>query len=92
MKQILLFFVLIAFCAPSVKVQNVFIKLDYEERANTSTWWKANEQVTFSLDDNRHNLYRTASPVCLKVRWDSIGDRTNVWFTDLKIDSLANPI
>lgn len=77
----------------SVNAQNREIKLDYEDRPATAGWWKDNNQVKFSLDERKKNQYALSSEVCLHVRWDSIpAGRTNVWFTDLKIDSLANPV
>lgn len=92
MKKMLLFASAILIVG-MVQAQKLEIKLHYEDRPNVSTWWKANKQVHFSLDDKKKHQYDKSSRVCLKVRWDSItGNRQNVWFTDLKIDSLANPV
>jgi hypothetical protein len=39
------------------------------------------------------NQQNPGSKVCLNVRWDSIPtNKSWCWFTDLKIDSLANPV
>jgi hypothetical protein len=77
----------------SANAQNREIKLDFEDRPATAAWWKDNNQVKFSLDERKKNQYTPSSDVCLHLRWDSIPTgRKNVWFTDLKIDSLANPV
>jgi hypothetical protein len=44
------------------------------------------------LDEKKENQQNPNSKVCLNVRWDTIpANKSWCWFTDLKIDSLANP-
>jgi hypothetical protein len=69
------------------------IVLHFEEKPNTMSWWRDNTQVKFLLDENKNHQQNKNSKVCLNVRWDSIpANKSWCWFTDLKIDSLANPI
>jgi hypothetical protein len=45
------------------------------------------------MDENKKHQQNKNSKVCLNVRWDSIpANKSWCWFTDLKIDSLANPV
>jgi hypothetical protein len=65
---------------------------NYEDKPNTSNYWRDNHQVKFLLDERKENQQNPNSKVCLNVRWDSIpANKSWCWFTDLKIDSLANP-
>jgi hypothetical protein len=68
------------------------IVLNYESKPNTLNYWRDNQQVKFLLDERNENQQNPNSKVCLNVRWDSIpANKSWCWFTDLKIDSLANP-
>jgi hypothetical protein len=68
------------------------IVLNYEDKPNTSNWWRDNNKVKFLMDENKNHQQEKNSKVCLNVRWDSIpANKSWCWFTDLKIDSLANP-
>ena len=68
------------------------VKLDFENKPPVKTWWKANDNVQFDLDTDQAHQKSALSKVCVKVRWDPIhADQQNTWFTDLKMDSLANP-
>jgi hypothetical protein len=69
------------------------IVLTYEDKPNTANWWRDNHLVTFLFDEDKNHQQNKASGVCLDVRWDSIpANKSWCWFTDLKIDSLANPV
>jgi len=68
------------------------IVLNYEEKPNTANWWRDNNHVKLLLDEKKENQQSPNSKVCLNVHWDSIpANKSWCWFTDLKIDSLANP-
>lgn len=69
------------------------IVLNYEDKPVTKNWWRDNSHVKFLLDERNENQQNPVSKVCLNVRWDSIPqNKPWCWFTDLKIDSLANPV
>jgi hypothetical protein len=69
------------------------IVLNYEEKPYTKNWWRDNSHVKFMLDESKENQQNPDSKVCLNLRWDSIPhNKPWCWFTDLKIDSLANPV
>jgi len=68
------------------------IVMNYEDKPNTVGWFRDNHQVKFLLDEKKENQQNPNSNVCLNIRWDSIpANKPWCWFTDLKIDSLANP-
>lgn len=68
------------------------IVINYEDKPNTANWWRDNNQVKFILDENKNHQQNSNSKVCMNVHWDSIpAGKSWCWFTDLKIDSLANP-
>jgi hypothetical protein len=68
------------------------IVVNYEDKPNTESWWRNNKQVQFLLDETQAHQPNANSKVCLNVRWDSIpANKPWCWFTDLKIDTLANP-
>jgi hypothetical protein len=72
--------------------QPLQIKLDYEERPKLDTWYRDNKNLQFFLDENKKHQYNKSSNVCIHIRWDSIKiNQRLVWFTDLKLDSLAGP-
>jgi hypothetical protein len=72
--------------------QKLDIKYDYENSPVVSGYWKANDQVKFEIDTEKKSQLNEVSKACLKVRFSNIrADQKNVWFTDLKMDSLANP-
>jgi hypothetical protein len=69
------------------------IVLNYEGKPNSANWWRDNNHVKFLLDEKKENQLNSNSKVCLNVQWDSIpSNKSWCWFTDLKIDSLANPV
>ncbi len=82
-------FVLQSQLAFSQKQQQILIN-DFENKPNTSGWWKDNPNVKFSYDENAVNQVDKQSKVCLYVRWDSVPkNRPWAWFTDLKADTFA---
>lgn len=90
--KILLIFILGFF---SLKVslaqekQTIMIN-DFENKPPTEYWWRVNEQVKFSYNQNKKDQVNEYSKTCLKIRWDSIpSNKPFTWFTDLKADSLA---
>jgi hypothetical protein len=85
---IILFFSLIAIAGSGQQK----IVIGYEDKPNTTSWFRDNNQVKFLLDERKENQQNPYSKVCLNVRWDSIpANKSWCWFTDLKIDSLAYP-
>jgi len=68
------------------------IILNYEDKVNTSTWRRGNNRVKLLLDEIRENQQNKNSENMPDIRWDSIpANKPWCWFTDLQIDSLANP-
>jgi len=63
---------------------------DFENKPNTTSWWRDNPQVKFLYDENKADQVNKKSKACLHVRWDSIpNNRTLTWFADLKADTFA---
>jgi hypothetical protein len=90
MKKITALFLFILVFSESWTQQKIVI--NYEDKPNTSDYWRDNQQVKFLLDEKKENQQNPNTKVCLNVRWDSIPvNKSWCWFTDLKIDSLANP-
>lgn len=86
-----IFFTVLLMYAFVAKCQQIQIKLDYEERPDLGAWYRDNKNVQFFLDDNKKHQYKSSSDVCIHIRWDSIKPNQQfIWFTDLKLDSLAN--
>ncbi len=89
MKDLIVFIFLLSLF--QVKAQQKIV-LNYEAKPNTAHWWRDNNHVKFLLDEKKGIQQNPNSKVCLNVRWDSIpANKSWCWFTDLKIDSLANP-
>jgi len=64
--------------------------LDFENRPNTSDWWKDNKDIKFTIDTKARNQINPKSKACLKVSWDQIPEtKAWTWFTDIKIDTFA---
>jgi len=86
-----LFLILLFMSLFVCKAQKAIVS-DYENKPNTSKWWRDNNQVKILLDEKKENQQNPHSKVCLNLHWDSIpANKSWCWFTDLKIDSLANP-
>jgi len=89
-KKIITIFLFILLIFESQAQQKIV--LNYEDKPNTASWWRDNNHVKLLLDEKKENQQSLNSKVCLNVRWDSIpANKSWCWFTDLKIDSLANP-
>jgi hypothetical protein len=90
-KQYLILFILILSLQIVVaqNKQEIMIN-DFENKPATESWWRDNEHVKFSYDQNKKDQLNKASKNCLHIRWDSIpSNKPFTWFTDLKADSLA---
>jgi len=71
------------------KKQEIMIH-DFEDKPQTESWWRDNENVKFSYDESKKDQVNMKSKVCLYVRWDTLPtDKPFTWFTDLKADTFA---
>jgi len=90
MRFILIIFLIVLTITACETQQTIVV--NYEDKPNTESWWRDNNQVQFLLDETKEHQQHASSKVCLNVRWDSIpANKPWCWFTDLKIDTLANP-
>ncbi len=75
MKPFLLFLLIIIFFnqqSLAQKKQTLIIN-DFESKPATASWWRVNENVQFSYNDDPKNQVNRKSKVCLYIRWDSVG-------------------
>jgi hypothetical protein len=86
---ILLLFKLSIQITKAQKKQEIIIN-DFEDKPQTTNWWRDNEHVKFSYNELKKDQVNKWSKACLYVRWDSISiNKPYTWFTDLKADTLA---
>lgn len=86
---VLLFFFL--FQSVSAQKKTIMVS-DFENKPNTSGWWRDNQNVRFSYDEIPEHQAGKNSKVCLYIKWDSTQiAKPFTWFTDLKADTFAAP-